>query len=274
MIKKWFALPCAVLILGFSLAAGDGKEVTAHRVRKATAEHSRGAEALRTADLETATLHFRAALAIIDDFPPAHVGLGHVALKAGAFSEALSHYEAAEQGFVAMGDRLREFRLQQYQAAIEEGERIRDELARPILQSPDTGGAPAGSRNESAEASLRNRRTALESRLREIEALTPPDDETLLEPPPELGFFKGNALFQLGRVEDAIGVWELFATRQPAFGPVHNNLALAYLKTGRIVLARQSLDRAKAQGVPVPPAIEAELQRREGRTKDSKLPSP
>lgn len=274
MIKEWFALACASLTFGISLAAGDGQELTAHRVRKATAEHARGAEALRTVDLESATQHFRAALAIIDGFPPAHVGLGHVALKSGAFGEALSHYEAAEQGFVAMGDRLREFRLEQYHAAVMEGERIRDELARPILQAPDTGAAPAGSRNEGAEASLRNRRTALESRLREIEALIPPDDKTLLEPPPELGFFKGNALFQLGRVEDAIGVWELFATRQPAFGPVHNNLALAYLKTGRLVLARQSLDRARAQGVPVPPAIEAELERREGQTKDSKLPSP
>jgi tetratricopeptide (TPR) repeat protein len=101
----------------------------------------------------------------------------------------------------------------------------------------------------------------VETKIRTLDAMTPPAPDATPPAAAEVLFFQGNALFDLKRTDEAIVVWEAAAQRLREFGPLHNNLAVAYWMTGRIDDAWTSLERAEALGFKVNPSFRADLEK-------------
>ncbi len=97
----------------------------------------------------------------------------------------------------------------------------------------------------------------------EIAALRAADrvvsDPARSEPPAEVFFLQGNALYRLGRYPDALRKWDDVVRLAPQFGPVYNNMADACFRLGRRDEARAHLRRAEDLGVRVNPEFKQKL---------------
>jgi tetratricopeptide (TPR) repeat protein len=93
----------------------------------------------------------------------------------------------------------------------------------------------------------------IEREINYFDRLEVPREDKRAATPPNVYFFRGNALFHLDRLEEAVADWEEASRRAPDFGPVFNNLALAYWKLGKREQAQQCLARAEELGVTVHP---------------------
>jgi tetratricopeptide (TPR) repeat protein len=227
-------------------AAAVEKQLSSRKFHEAITHCRSGDEALGRGELSRASEQFEKALAIVPEFPEAYMGLGHIALVRRDYAAALGSYTRARDAYERIGQQLYEHRLQRKgQAGIEIQSR-RDDIMNltKILQ----GGA------------------ALESRIREIEReisyfdrMDSPRDDHRATTPADVYFFRGNALFHLDRLEEAVADWEEASRRAPDFGPVYNNLALAYWKLGQRDRAQAALARAEQLGVPVHPDFKQQV---------------
>lgn len=95
----------------------------------------------------------------------------------------------------------------------------------------------------------------IEREINYFDRLEAPREDKRAETPANVYFFRGNALFHLDRLEEAVADWEEAARRAPEFGPVHNNLALAYWRLGKKDEAQAALVRAEQLGVAVHPDL-------------------
>lgn len=217
-------------------------------LREAVSLLQRGAIFARRGDTERSREFFQRAAAALPGFPEAHLGLGHIELREKHYSEALDHYLQARDGFKKLGDKLYDLRVKRYRDAKEEVDRLRDvltELDRPRMK-------------------LLNRdmeKVRVEGEIRKLELVRLPTPGEGLEPPGEVFFYIGNAQFHLGMLDEAVGAWEECAKKAPDFPLVHNNLAIGYLKLGRVGDAQLSLDRAEKLGVAVHPDLKRDIAR-------------
>jgi len=101
----------------------------------------------------------------------------------------------------------------------------------------------------------------IEDQIHRLEAVDMPSRDKPTEPPGEIYFHMGNAQFRLNRIDEAITSWETCALKSPKFAMVHNNLAVAYWKKGRIGDAKKALTHAKELGFPVNPQFVADLDK-------------
>jgi tetratricopeptide (TPR) repeat protein len=99
----------------------------------------------------------------------------------------------------------------------------------------------------------------LQEKIRELRAMQYPDEAAAHKPPPEFYFHRGNALFRLGRAEEALASWERCVAEKPQFPLVYNNLAIIFMQQGRIDEALRSLSKAEELGVTVNPKLKADL---------------
>ncbi|MCU0224087.1 MAG: tetratricopeptide repeat protein [Acidobacteria bacterium] len=227
-------------------AAAAEKQLSSREFHEAIAHCRRGDEALSRGDLSRASEQFEKALAIVPEFPEAYTGLGHIALVRRDYAAALGSYTRARDAYERIGQQLYEHRLQQKGRAGLEVQSRRDDIMNltKILQ----GGS------------------ALESRIREIEReisyfdrMDSPGEDRRATTPANLYFFRGNALFHLDRLDEAVADWEEASRRAPEFGPVYNNLALAYWKLGQRDKAQAALARAEQLGVTVHPDFKQQV---------------
>lgn len=224
------AIPAAVFAEG---------ELSSRKFHEAIACCQRGDKALGEGDLSRASEQFEKALAIVPEFPEAYTGLGHVALIRRDFEAALASYTRARDAYETIHRQLIDHRLHQKGEASKEIQSRRDDITNlsKLLGGP-----------------------ALEMRVREIQReidyfdrLESPREDKRAVTPAEIFFFRGNALFHLDRLEEAIADWNQAASRAPEFGPVYNNLAVAAWRLGRRAEAREYLGRAEALGVEIHP---------------------
>lgn len=227
---------------GAESAAAAEKQLSTRKLHEAVTHCRSGDEALRAGELSRASEQFEKALAIVPEFPEAYMGLGHIALVRRDYAAALGAYTRARDAYARIGQQIFDHQLQQKGQAGLEIQSRRDDIVNltKILQ----GGA------------------ALESRVRDIEReinyfdrLDVPREDKRAEPPANVFFFRGNALFHLDRVDEAVVDWEEASRRAPEFGPVYNNLALAYWRLGNRAEAQAALARAEALGVAVHPEL-------------------
>jgi tetratricopeptide (TPR) repeat protein len=255
MIRKRFriALLALVMLVGPWLAGATPEaapgEISPERLREAVAFCREGDKALGARDLAGARRQFRKALAAVRDFPDAHVGLGHAALAETNFEAALAEYRLAEESWRHLGQVLFQYRMERFEAAQRERVERRDDFINPqrVPHMP----------HSSDEAHV----AAIERNLADLDKVERPTPERSSEPPPAVVFFQANALFHLGRVAEAYDLWSAVARRAPDFGPVHNNLAVAAWRLGRLDEARAHLERAEKLGVHVDPQFKAGLGR-------------
>ncbi len=211
----------------------------------------KGESAMRAGNVADARRSFEEAVETVPSYPPAHIGLGHIAMTEKRFEDALREYEAAKNGYGDLGEALREIEMRRYRTTQDQIADLRDTLNQ--LRS-------AG--NRQADASLQIAK--VENAIARLEAVAAPVEGAAGKPPGEIYFYIGNALFQLKRRGDAIEQWRVCTEISPKFAMVHNNLALALWQEGKLDEAIASLNRAEGLGFPVNPSFRADLQKARG----------
>lgn len=238
----------ALCVLAGLLSASALASVSSQELARAAKLSNKGVRALQTNHIERARESFDAALRVIPDFPGARIGLGQIAMSAADFELALEHFEAALAGYRELGESLLDIEARRYADAQRQINGLQDSILH--LQT-----------RIAANSMVHIQIQEMLNRITQLQAIAPPGRESVGEPPGEIYFHLGNALFQLGRTAEALGAWETCRDRNPAFALVHNNLAHAYVRMERFEAARESLNRAEELGFPVDPLFKQDLDR-------------
>lgn len=233
----------AAVLLG-AVSVADAQE-NPRTYRQAAKHCQTGSAALQEGNLDLARQSFESALALIPDLAEAHVGLGHIAMRASRWDAALAEYQKARESFLVFTKRMNAHEFRRYFDARMQADIFRDEINQ-IKNSPYSK-VPQEQREALA--------APLESEVAHADQMAIPGKGEEPAVPAELLFLIGNAQFRLDRVEEAQASWEECVRVNPRFPPVYNNLAIAYFKLGRYADARFNLERAAALGVPVNPAF-------------------
>jgi tetratricopeptide (TPR) repeat protein len=247
----WLAGLVVLLFCSTALATYTEQEIS-----RASKLHRKGVQAMQSGNLEKARESFDKALQSVSVFPDAHIGLGQIAMAEKEFERALVHFEQARDGYAELGASLLDIRMKRYASAQSQIASLDDQIRHleSTTSAQTRGGTAAGGQNAITIGKMRN----LQQQLLAIE---PPNPDEATEPPGEIFFYIGNALFQLNRPDDALGAWETCRERSPKFAMVYNNLALIYMQTGRLEEAKKSLIKAEELGFPVNPQFKLELER-------------
>lgn len=250
--------PILVALTLLLAVAGARATATSSELARAAKLSNKGVRALRSGHVERARETFGAALQAIPDFPGARIGLGQIAMSEARFETALEHFEAARSGYRELGESLLDIEARRYAGAQREINALQDSIVH--LQS-----------QMRSDGKIQITIQEMLNKITQLQAIVPPSREAAGEPPGEIYFHIGNALFQLGRTVEALEAWETCRDRYPAFPMVHNNLAHAYVKLERFEAARQSLVRAEELGFPVDPRFKRDVEQAlsEGRAGSS-----
>lgn len=238
-------LCCAILLatVGTTIDAADARDA-----KRAMSLVTRGEKSLGTGNLDRAEEQFQKSLDTLEGFPPALIGLGHVAMARGEFEKALDNYRASIDSYDLLGAVMREIQAQRYTRAEAEIRSLEDSLN--------------NLRQNSSSGTVNLDASKVENQIERLRAIEPPSpDDEEQEVPGEIYFHIGNALFRLNRVGEAIDAWHECARRSPEFAMVHNNLAFAYFQQGKIDEARTELALAEELGFPVHPQFKADLEK-------------
>ncbi len=243
----------AVVALGVLLATSA---FTAHaddalkKLRRAGSEVAQADKALRSGDVAKARERFAAALAQVPNFPPAHMGLGHIATMERNLDAALREYKAAHDGYLELGQLMFDVEVDRYRRAQDDIIALQDRLT--SVRSPS---------QKLDEAQVRDQTRSIEDAIQKLRAIAPPDQSKMVEPPGDVDFFLGNVLFSLNRREEAVAAWETARSKGVRTGMLMNNLAVGLWKVGRLEDARRALVEAETLGVKINPAFRADLEK-------------
>jgi tetratricopeptide (TPR) repeat protein len=242
------AVPVSILLFTIS---GSAAGTSSRAVLRASVFQRHGMQALEAGNTKKAHRYLNEAVDILPFFPEAHLGLGHIAMQELRFEDALSEYRLARDGYREIGESRVELEGLRYRDAQNEMSDLRDQIL--SIERSTVVTRMSSPRFDHAISMMRDR-------MRRLEMVEPPTGTMIgSDPPGQIHFFLGNALFRLNRVEEALDAWETCARQSPDFAVVHNNLAVVYLKLGRREDARQSLARAETLGFSVNPDFKASL---------------
>jgi tetratricopeptide (TPR) repeat protein len=260
-----------VLLPGASIARASA--VNANAV-KAFHEYQFGEAALASGNRARAARSFDKALDLFPPFPEAHLGKGRIALAERRFQDALVEFESARDSYSQAGDSLMDLRMVRYHDARRKADEVRQEMAELESRLSFAGGSNGTNQNDpglhdhmiggltvSKNASTTSRHLdLLAEELTQLEAIAPPRADRLTEVPGEVFFYVGNALFNLGRIEEAKDAWISCTERSPLFPYAYDNLAVALWKLGRIPDAVSALDRAQSLGLNINTRLQSDLR--------------
>ena len=254
-----------VALLAWGPALADAAE---RDLRQALGYAQRGLNSLQKGNGARALDDFNRALAKVADLPDAHMGLGHLAMREKRFGDALSEYRAAQEGFSRMAALLMQLSAEHYVRSRDDLEQLRitkARLDREAMQMQSRGSnTSSGSTGSMSTGQIERERAEIDQKIRALESMALPNEKKTPEIPAKLYFFEGNALFDLGRLDEALAAWERAAVGDPSFAPVQNNLAVAYWRKGRISEAKRALLRAETLGFTVNPDFRADLSHASG----------
>lgn len=251
------------LVAGGAMAAMDDED--GFDINRALHLSEKGMRALRADNLSKAAKLFDRSLAIVPRYPGALVGQGHIAMRERRFVEALSFFQEAQEGYRVLGDALYEVRLDAFNRAQDRinGLRARmNDIDRFLIRQDNiqaTSGAPTQARNP-AVSQMRSERIRLERELDDLRLLRPPVTGGVDPVPGEIHFHIGNALLNMGRLEDAIESWQRCAEKVPDFPLVHYNLAVAYWQLSRHGDAEAALRKSEELGFEGNPNFRRDLE--------------
>lgn len=229
---------------------------TSQNIVRASKFSNKGISWLQSGNVDKARDSFDKALREIPNYPSAHIGLGQIAMAEGAFEEALDHFNSAKEGYRELGEDLIDVEAKRYANAQREINQLQDSLQQMQSQSVSAGATAIDS-------------TKIISRIRQLQVIEPPNKGKATEPPGEVFFYIGNALFQLNRRPEALEAWETCRDKSPKFAMVYNNLALAYMQAGRLEAAKESLAKAEELGFPVNPQFKQDLDKAIAESRES-----
>ena len=137
-----------------------------------------------------------------------------------------------------------------------EAERRRDDDIRELRE---TVGLAQRQAARSPGSGLALRAVQLEQHLRDLERNRASLDGPF-QPPGEVLLALGSAYFHHGQAEQAEFEWLAALQVNPKLGEAHNNLAVIYMRTGRLSDAEQALKLAEKLGARVNPQFKEDLK--------------
>jgi tetratricopeptide (TPR) repeat protein len=224
-------------------------------IRQAERQCQTAIRALQTGNYDKADEGFAKALALAPDYPPAHMGLGHVALARKDFEGGLREYTAGRDAYGQYGAALHQIEMERYAKTQDEIRKLQDQLRDMHNQArgPDAEGG--------LSTNQQNMERTIEQRIQTLQAVPMPTASADPGPPADVYFHMGNALFRLERYDEARVAWETCAQKNTKFPLVQNNLAVLYMKAGRFEEARHAVAEAERLGMTVNPGLKADIDR-------------
>ena len=245
----WWPAVCSVIVLGATLGAPRGGAEGPGDV----AQHlATGDTALAEKDWARAQHAFTSALWIDPELPTAHYGLGQAQMgqrQFAAAAESFGNCRSVLRRLLAHGQNVAVHTLHARANRLSALEDYVDFLRR------QSTGAFVGGQDANFTAIARLEKAI--SQLRRDHA----GPSNLAGVPPIVSFLLGSAQLQAGQLQEAeASLLEVVGARKD-FGPAHNNLAVIYLKTGRLPEARAEVESAEECGFRVHPQLKKDLER-------------
>jgi tetratricopeptide (TPR) repeat protein len=219
-----------------------------HSRREAMRHYRDGQELMAAERFDRAAEEFTKATQYDQLFTLAHYFLGQ------AYSN-LQRYPSAIKAYKDCIDACRAiYSLRQTNRF--EAEKRRDDELRALRETVAVAHAQA---TRSPGSGLGLRATQLDQQMQNLER-----DRTSIDgpfqPPAEVLLALGSALFHSNQVEQAEFEWLAAIHVNPKMGEAHNNLAVLYMRTGRLSQAAEELRLAERNGVRVNPQFKKDLK--------------
>jgi tetratricopeptide (TPR) repeat protein len=200
--------------------------------------------AMRAGNIKKAREALDKAIEVMPNFPGAHMGLGHVALMERRFEDALREYREARADYAQVQGAMFNLKVRDYADAQIEIVQLNDDLRNQAKLSPNVF-----------------RQNKLENAILRLQRMDIPTRQSLEEPPGQIDFYIGNALYHLGRRDEAVASWEECLRKDKQIAPAYQNLAVGYWEQRRYVDARRTLAEAEKRGLRTSQDLKADLER-------------
>ena len=249
----------SVLIARSTIRPASAAPASERDIQRAASYSTLGMKSLSIGDVEKARTQYQKALEASPIYPDALMGMGHLAMREGKFQEALDQYQKAKSAFAELGESIFDLRVKRFGDVQRQIASLKDLLQAHQNQimtaqrNPLSTGDTNTSRHEREMA-------VIQDSIRNLEAVEAPTHVDAKEPPGEIDFHIGNALFRLDRQDEALAAWQSCAAKSPKFPMVQVNLAVAYWKKARFAEAKAALAKAAELGYPVNPKMKADLE--------------
>jgi tetratricopeptide (TPR) repeat protein len=224
-------------------------QVTPEPQRQEAVQHYRaGEEQMRAESFAEAAAEFRIAGRLDPLFDLAHYSLGQAYMALKRYPEAVEAYLACRKAIrVKASLDLKDW------ATLE---RRRDDELRELqqaIQAVQSGVIKTSSRD--------NMILRLEERVRVLEEGRMRGTQGRFELPAEVSLALGSAYFRQGLLSDAERAYREAIKTNAKLGAAHNNLAVVYLRTGRLKESQEELRRAEKAGFNVSPRLKDDLKK-------------
>jgi len=247
------SLALAVLAFGFTPEArGQGRDASVfRRYRALDASMDRVNRAVAAGRFEEAKGLLEPCLAQIPDHFEGHFLLARMAYEGRDFAGVLAHLDVAEASLASL-DRAYRDQVAQLKAS----EEAEEQAAKSNLNAVQSRVSdPTGCATPFLIA-LRN-----EVDLRAARRGPLHDTENPYGVPADYRFLRGNALYRLGRRDEARFQFRLAVQADPGHGNAWNNLIALHLEAGDPVQVQACVVQAEAAGVAVRPELKQAVQR-------------
>lgn len=227
--------------------------ITASAAQQSTVDEKRveilyreGVQLMRSERWEQAASVFKAVIEIDPLMALAHYNLGQCRMAQRRFVEAVSAYRDSRQAFEKLSTLSQRDRETRDRTRRDEINEIRTSLSRLNLSKSSASGAYA---------------VTLENRLRTLEAMDGRDRSEKAAVPGEVMLALGSAYFRQENLVDAEIEWKAAVQASPRLGEAHNNLAVAYMMTGRKKEAEDAVKAAERAGFRVNPGLKDDIRK-------------
>ena len=244
-MRQILALALAALIV-----AGPAAAQTTPERERARPHNRQGWELMSAESFERATQAFQQAVTIDNTFEDAFYGLGRAQIALKQYVAAIATLTTCRKLYIAQAGR--HFTNQQ-DAQRYRQDRITeiDEQVRQVQTMPPTA------QQQNLLRQLNNQRRDIQN------AIARGNDMSIdASVPPWVSLSLGSAYFRSAKLPDAEREFKAAIAVDGRFGEAHNNLAVVYLETNRIVEAEASLKNAKKAGFRVNPQLEQAIRER------------
>ena len=239
----------ATALVSLVSAAVPAPQIADDQSRREAVRHYRaGQEFMAAEKFDRAVEEFSSAVRNDRLFTLAYYFLGQAYGNQQRYPGAIKAYQDCIEACRAIYALRQTNRFEAERRRDDEIRELRETVAVALMQAARAAGSGRGLRATQLEQQLQN----LERTRSSIDGPFQPPAEALLA--------LGSALFHNGQVEQAELEWAAAIQVNPRLGEAHNNLAVLYMRTGRLDAAAEELRAAEKCGVRVNPQFKKELK--------------